>query len=353
MHLNRKKINLNKKRFSGTQKNNIPENEFVTPLILNNPKTQPIKNLPKLELINNNFVNNFIAHDISDKTKKRIKDEKILVSIVGPSIRPQYWMNFYNNIKQNNSTPFEIIFCGDAEVDFELPVNFTYIYSKVKPAQCLEIARRSAIGKFVFCTPDDLLFNKYCIDNLLETYFEKKCNKYDIISTQYYSRYISKDRNMKFSVVQLFWRKKQLINNNSMLVDMPYFPINIFALSSSLNEIGGIDQRFIAQASELDLSMRMYSEGGKLYYNSCSFIIKELRCKDSLDKSDEHGYQGELRKVFQFWCKKWEGEDIDPKLFYTSKLNNMIISKKRLEPVISFKNEDILNKSQGPNGKWI
>jgi hypothetical protein len=336
MHLNRKKVS-NNKNFILNKKKYIKQKIDI-------PDTSIPKNIP----INNSS----IEGDISDKTKKRIKDENILVSIVGSSIRPQYWMNFYNNIKQNNSTPFEIIFCGDAEFDFELPVNFTYIYSKVKPVQCMEIARRAAFGKFIFFSPDDLVFSKFCIDHLIETYFEKHLNPYDIVSTQYHFRYMSKDINSKFSVVQLFWSKTQLIKYKKMIVDMPYFPINIFALSSSLNEIGGIDQRFIAQASELDMAMRMYEMGGKLYYNSHSFIMKEHKSNVSLDKSNQHGYKGEVQKIFKFWCKKSDQKDIDPKLFYTSKLNNMIISKKRLIPFIPFENKDILYKNQGESGKW-
>ena len=46
--------------------------------------------------------NDPLSKDISQEIKDRIKKENILVSIFGASIRPKYWMNLYNNIKNNN-----------------------------------------------------------------------------------------------------------------------------------------------------------------------------------------------------------------------------------------------------------
>ena len=74
-------------------------------------------------------------------------------------------------------TPFEVVFCGPNIPNFELPRNFKFIYSTVKPAQCLEIALRQFLGEYVIHINDDFLFSEKALDILYDRTkksFEKK-----------------------------------------------------------------------------------------------------------------------------------------------------------------------------------
>lgn len=61
------------------------------------------------------------------------------ISLFGSVHRPHLWMDLYRSIG-DNSISFEIVFVGPNDPDFELPSNFKFIKSYVKPTQCIEIA---------------------------------------------------------------------------------------------------------------------------------------------------------------------------------------------------------------------
>lgn len=92
------------------------------------------------------------------------------ISLFGSAYRTHLWMDLYRSIGDNNIS-FEIVFAGPNEPDFELPSNFRFIKSYVKPIQCVEIASRNARGELIMLIADDCIFKtKTPLDILYNTY---------------------------------------------------------------------------------------------------------------------------------------------------------------------------------------
>ena len=76
---------------------------------------------------------------------------KPVFSVCFSAIRNNLYKSFYDSLSavHGSCPPFEVIFVGDNPPTEPMPDNFKYIYSKVKPAQCTEIAVRAATGDFI------------------------------------------------------------------------------------------------------------------------------------------------------------------------------------------------------------
>ena len=90
---------------------------------------------------------------------------KPIISVFASAYRIHWWRGMYDSLA-TNKVSFEIVFVGQNKPDFKLPNNFKYIYSNVKPAQCLEIALKQATGEFIMNMSDDWLFSDSFLDNL-------------------------------------------------------------------------------------------------------------------------------------------------------------------------------------------
>ena len=282
--------------------------------------------------------------DIPEDIKERIKKENITVSIIASAIRPEFWISFYENVTQNNSTPIEVVFCGDAQYDFELPKNFRYIYTEVKPSQCYEIAIRNAKGTFIIVSSDDILYNKYHIDNLVYTYLVKSKSEYDIVSSVFPNHALI--HNSFYGGREM--RKNKILDTSH---DIPYVSLGVFMKRETFNKIGGSDRRFVGPGLDLDITMRLMEKGGKLYISPYSVLSAKVPNKLSKDRFA--GMKRDHKPLLKsFWFKKYRGEKIDPNLYYTKVVSGMIVSRKRLLPVESFLDENILIESQGPKGRW-
>ena len=83
---------------------------------------------------------------------------KPVFSLIAPAIRSDFYKRVYDSVSKGNKIPFEIIFVGNNKPKIKMPDNFHYIYSNVKPAQCLEIAARNAQGEYLIPLADDEVF---------------------------------------------------------------------------------------------------------------------------------------------------------------------------------------------------
>ena len=102
------------------------------------------------------------------------------ISVVCSGIRVENWKKFYENLCESD-IEFELIIAGNVKPDFELPSNFHFINTNVKPSQCVEIGVRKAKSDLVMILSDDLK----CSDNFLDTMYESymmNCAKIDVIS---------------------------------------------------------------------------------------------------------------------------------------------------------------------------
>ena len=82
-----------------------------------------------------------------------------IISLYGTAKHISIWMETYNSLLFND-VPFEVVFAGPVEPNFDLPGNLKFIKTNVKPAQCSEIALRNTKGKFIVHTADDIIYSK-------------------------------------------------------------------------------------------------------------------------------------------------------------------------------------------------
>lgn len=243
-----------------------------------------------------------------------VKDK---VSLFGPSIRPFLWNKLYKSLSYND-IDFEIIFVGHVKPDFKLPENFKFIYAKVKPSQCSEIAFRETTGNYVMYMSDDYSFTKNYLDKCYEAFIKEK-NENIVVS----GRFISK--------------KRKFTKGNYHLVDgdfnTPIIPIFGFYNKKIRKELGSIDSNFIGACWQLDIALRLYEKGGYLIF------VDDIWGNEKKIKSDKKLWtkvgKKDLKYLYSCWIKK-DGQ----------------VSKKRLKNIIPFHEKNILKYSQGRNLKF-
>jgi hypothetical protein len=279
-----------------------------------------------------------------------INKNEVLISLFAPSIHSANWIKFYDMTKLSNKTPIEIVFCGDADYNFKLPQDFTYIYSKVKPSQCSQIAINKSSGGFIVLVSDDIWFSPYSIDHMLDMYYARELNTYDIVSSIYKNCSVLNFYNgMKLWGAGFFsgWGVK------GGIIDHPLGPLTFFIKKEAVEKVGGIDKNFITSIWDRDLSFRLYERGGRLFFNPLSNIT-ETSLKGRL--SQTIWSRMDRRFLWSLWCKKYDGESIDTSRFYGTLCNygTLVVSKERLKPLDPFNANDpnFLLKSQGVSGKW-
>jgi len=245
--------------------------------------------------------------------------DQIDISIIAPACRPENWINLYKSVVTNLS--IEFVFVGPNIPKFELPSNFNFIHSKVKPAQCCEIAARNAKGKFVIIFADDLWFEtKFALDKLVEIWNSHK-NEFLIVSCLYSNNGIVQPENIQ----------KYNVNN----LDSPPVPLAGLMLRKSWEALGGIDSRFIGVLYDLDLALRFTLSNGKVIFSDAVVVEKrELRGNSRLFQEN---WKNDRKYLDLCWGQNGEGVT---KFF------------KRFYPITPFVESNILVKSQGPRGHW-
>ena len=138
-------------------------------------------------------------------------------------------------------------------------------------------------------------------------------------------------------------------------------------------KLGGLDKRFIAIYWDLDIFLRLLESGGQhhicksaiveevfpfydrmfLQYPSYSKLIKRLFFNKNLHLSLWRVFVENIDRptLENLWIKDIDGEKYKTDKYYAKK-NNSIHLKERLDKIHSFTNENILQFSQGPKGKW-
>ena len=245
-----------------------------------------------------------------------------IFSIIAPAIHRKLYKRFYDSISVNNKIPFEIIFIGHKPPIDKMPKNFYYINTRVKPAQCIEIGARQCNGDYIIQGADDMIFSNNFL-NLMYKNMVKIKNNF-VISAQYRIN----GKNPK--KVSYYFDKRNTRTS-------PHIGMCSILNKKIWMELGGIDNRFIFYGADLDLIMRFYEYGKK------SFILKYCYVNEVIKK-----YKGKkrlshicgMREYRKFLDRLWLKED-------------RTVSKKRLLPVLSFNEKNILLKSQGKNINFL
>ena len=238
------------------------------------------------------------------------------ISLYGPSIRPQDWLDYYERVG-SNSINFEIVFVGPNESNSTLPDNFKFIKSNTKPAQCVEIARRNAIGDLIMNVADDHYFmEEHPLDHLCNTYYSYNNDKL-LLSCRYMIN--GKDRTHD----HLFF-----VHDPTS----PVVPCQSLMKRELHEKIGGVDRNFIAVMWDLDIAMRVYAIGGTV-------VISNVYTNELKDKN-----------AGSFLCAEYWAEDRG--LLERLWAVNGKVQFNRALPFTPFSNYNIIGDTQGPKGRW-
>lgn len=300
--------------------------------------------------------------------------KNIAISLFSSAVRPKLWMRFYNSLS-SNTVPFEVIFVGNKIPEFKLPENCHFIYSEVKPVQCLEIGSRYATGDLIMNFADDCVFSEHALDNLYKEFNELNDNKV-ILSCRYvlFGEDIAEKEGY-------YWFDEP---------KSPIMPLSGLMKKEMWKKLGGIDKRFIAQFWDLDIAMRMYEIGGRVIlsknvwaeeifqwkrfcekrprifekseiYRLSSYFYHKLLQGISFFKKNkkkprlfvEYGRTIDRSLLDQFWVIKNENsKSLPANSIHCAIEGKGAISKIRLEPVQLFEDKHILTVSQGSKGRW-
>ncbi len=243
---------------------------------------------------------------------------KPVFSLIAPAIRSNYYKRAYDSISQCNKTPFEMIFVGHQKPSHHISDNFHYIYSKVKPAQCLEIAARNAQGDYLISMMDDLKHS----DNFLD----RVCKHIEENSNSFVSFRLAIDGEMRDD--WLHYDKKH--GNHFALGASGAFE------TKAWHQMGGVDSGFIYAQADRDMQLRFRETRELFISQDCWQDEVRDAHKECLRASRTTDINIEKSILDQLWLNK-----------------NKKISRYRLEKVIPFDDKDILIKSQGRNVESI
>ena len=240
----------------------------------------------------------------------------IKISICASAARPKDWMETYNSLTKNE-IEWELIYVGPNKPDFDLPSNFTYIYSNTKPAQCYEIAFRQAKGELLTWTADDAIYPPNAMDDVYK--FFKSFNNQKLV--------------VAFRTVE---DGKDITEGHRLRGRDPGAPrMAPFGVMNTeyFHKLGGYDRRFICGQSENDVVMRVYEDGGRLEIAPVPVLVHHQ--KSHSDTVFRSGYFSDDRKVLE---EAW--------------IKDRIIQSKRLIKFEPFSDENIISETQSQRGRW-
>tara|TARA_S200000501_G_scaffold326705_1_gene325427 strand:- start:665 stop:1462 length:798 start_codon:yes stop_codon:yes gene_type:complete len=203
------------------------------------------------------------------------------VFLVGPAIKTEFWLEFYQSASNSKNCDIEIIFVGHNLPDFNLPENFHFIYSNKTPTECAILAYEKAyrLGKesdFVQNTADDVLYSENHFDRLISAYREQeeKYGKEELIMCGPAS-YNGDEQN----IMALFphaehWDQRTrdaaiqraggTEKDLGSRLEGPSLPTGNFSTIKTSKALGGINTTFQALYWDCDQAMVCHSMGGKV-----------------------------------------------------------------------------------------
>ncbi len=274
--------------------------------------------------------------------------ETINVSIFASAVRTKMWEQCLSSFL-STSVSFEVVFAGFCSPEEVKPFLdkypfFKYIHTKnTKPSQAYEVSRRACVGETVvwFCddgeVPNDVIGKAYA-------YWKEKNNDKLILSIQ------TKESGYGVPQGQLFdMNVHRFFGGNRRTPLMAPF---CMMSRKFLDDIGGIDRRYLCGQYENDVVMRAINEGAtveifgdkKTYIEvdhlGKSIAIGESTCQqDFIARPFATGYEHDRKILEASWTINGQLTIKDGKY----------VRNDAFEP---FEDIDILTKSQSYKGKW-
>lgn len=259
------------------------------------------------------------------------------ISLCAAAARPKFWKRLYDSLS-GNLVPWELVFVGPNKPDFDLPGNFRFYQSEVKPAQAYQYALSVAEGELLGWMADDCVYNDpiACCSNPLDLmwkaheFFKQEYQDNKTILSQCsledYGMRWDRDRALAF------WNSHRFFNGNTRTPVMA--PIG-FISANWFKEIGGYDRNFVAGQSENDIVMRTIEAGGRVELVPESVIcIKHRECHATDRYNFSKGYGQDRMYLQSCWTQ-----------------NGQMVTK-RLRSFQPFEDKDLLTINQGPEGRW-
>ena len=238
------------------------------------------------------------------------------VTLFAAAARPHHWGELYNRIGKNE-VPFEIVFVGPTSPSFDLPDNFRFIQSTVKPTQAFEIARRNAKAPLVMNISDDCNFvGEHPIDRLYAAYLSYHDENL-ILSCRYMIGNLDRRQD------HLFFVKDPT---------SPVMPMHSFMSQKLYDKVGGVDRNFIAVMWDLDIAMRVYAIGGRVE-------VSDVSSNETKEKNSG------INLCAEFWLP-------DRPLLERLWSVNGKTHFNQTQEFDPFDDENILTVTQGPKGRW-
>jgi hypothetical protein len=263
-------------------------------------------------------------------------ENKPKISMIGPSIRPELWKQFCDSLA-NNIVDWEVVFVGPKGPVCDLPSNFRWIKSNVKPSQCTHIAFMEAKGEYVSLTADDAQYftpnKKGALDNMIE-FIEKFPNNenYNKNRIAYGFRMFEDSFCVESSQTHyLVPKDKNPLMTSTLLY--PFFIIN----KLSYEELGGYDRRFICGQAENDFLLRVAEKYGSTANSLCPTAMVWA------DHDAGHENKSKFREYHQ------QESNVLRSLW----LNEKGYENHRLLGLASYDwNDTIYTRTQGNPGEW-
>lgn len=240
----------------------------------------------------------------------------VKISLACASVRPNRWKEIYNNL-YDTKVDFEIVFVGPYESSFKLPRNVRHYKSSVKPSQAFEAACRFSNGEYVLPIADDLKFSSHFLDKMYHYTETNDMNNTFIIP-----------------VLTLAGRNKPLALHYKLNKDYPVLGLTLMMKKTILNNMRGIDNRFIYSCWNWDIALRFISDNYGRSVVAYDCITDEILYR-SVKTLRSEWYEYDLDMITELW------EDEKGGLLH-----------KRKYDVNPFLDEGILDKTQGNNGCW-
>jgi len=275
----------------------------------------------------------------------------VKVSLFASAVRPKLWESMFKSLEKNE-VEFEVVFAGPLTLDEieesytgeMLPYWFKYITTgNIKPSQCYEVARRACRGGLVNWTADDCEYEPGLLDDIHE--FWNSLNDWKIIVS------VATNENNSFNN----------LNDHRFFgwnVNTPQMAPLGFMSRTWLEELGGLDRRYVCGQYENDIVMRSNQFGGKVikYFDKC---VNIEHLKKHGPKSDFWSGWGHDREVLEnSWVvggsKPYPDIALDIKkkeAFYPIVADREVM-REQIDKFEPFEDEDILTKSQSFKGEW-
>lgn len=277
------------------------------------------------------------------------------ISFFASAIRPHLWEELLNSLK-GGKYEYEVFFAG--HVDQSIINNmfleykeFRYITTdEIKPAQCYEISRRACTGELVCWIADDCTFSEGFVDKIVDWFYALG----EILKKSYILSCKTNENDMNETM-----DNHRFFGRNQNTPRMA--PIGVMR-RDKLEEIGGIDKRYICGQYENDIVMRFISSGGTVL--PIEFITVNIDHANKHGKNNNFwsGYNEDREQLENSWCIGGYKESEKPLVVLPGKhgeppytywpIGNREVTLKRNDIFQNYSENISLTESEGPKGIW-